>query len=867
MRKYTAERKAEIKASVKETLKGLILPGIIALIIIGLAIFIKTYKAVTEEEPVKIQTKNFTTDPETLYLENDRLKFTFDTGTTLFTVTDKKSGMVWDSVAKDGANDTLAQTNEKEKLQSTFVVTYSDLTGIEQVYNTFKHSVSNTIYEVESGSDYIKIYYSVGEVEPEFKYPPVVTEERYNEITSMLDKVDANELSRYYRKYDAQNPTKLQQKTLEDDLARYPILNDEVCYICSSTIGKAIKVKLEGIFEKIGLTDEEYQESKLRDTSESSSKKPVYNFSVIYKLDGDDLVVEIPLEEIEYPNDKPIYKICILPNFGAADKNDTGFMFVPEGGGALINFNNEKTIQNAYYSDLYGWNYALKRDVKVHETDSSFGVFGASKNGSSYICIIEDGSAYAHINASISGKTTNYNVVNAEYTILARDTYEVTKRTNVLNYQFQDHFGEGECLRQRYRFVASDSYVDMAKSYRDYLIDTYSSEFTRNTDTETPLLLEVIGAIDKVKQVVGIPMGVPLALTECDETTEIVKDLLGNGINNISLKLTGFINGGVKQKWLNSVKPVSQIGGKSGLEKMVKDINALGIKNIYLDGITDFAIDSDLFNGFSFYTDVAYYANKERVKLYEFSTTTFGERDDLDCYWLLNNENEQKMIRNLVEATEKYGIYPSFQDLGNNLSGDYTKKNLYTREMVLEQQKNFIKEKSSMPFIINEGNDYLAPYAEMIDNMNLKGYGYTLIDEEIPFYQIALHGFVNYVGESLNLTGNFNDELLRSAEYGAGLSFTVMDESPFTLQNTLYYSYFGSEYDSCRERILETYNRYNKELGHVFNQLIENHEFIKSDCTCTTYEDGTKVYVNYSYNDDVTVDGITVPSRDYVVVK
>ena len=37
---------------------------------------------------------------------------------------------------------------------------------------------------------------------------------------------------------------------------------------------------------------------------------------------------------------------------------------------------------------------------------------------------------------------------------------------------------------------------------------------------------------------------------------------------------------------------------------------------------------------------------------------------------------------------------------------------------------------------------------------------YTIIDKLVPFYQIAIHGFVDYTGEALNLTANSEDELL-----------------------------------------------------------------------------------------------------------
>ncbi|MCQ2536896.1 MAG: DUF5696 domain-containing protein [Lachnospiraceae bacterium] len=869
MRKKSAERKAEIKASVIETLKGLIAPGIVILLILGMALFLNTQKKGSSDEEEKIIQMRSHDDSvsDTYVLESDRIKFALDSTTSQFTVTDKITGEVWESSVKDAASDAIAQTNDKEKMMSTLILYYSDITGVEQVYNTAKHSIENNIFEVTDGGDFIRVDYSVGKVEQEFVFPPVLTESKYEEVTSRMDKKQLNNITSYYKKYDAKNPTRTQKKTLEADLERYPILNDEVCYICATNIAKAVKTKLQNTFAEVGYTYEEYLEAKTLDTAAEVNDKPVYNVSMIYRLDGDDLLVEVPFSEIEYPEKNPIYQLSILPYFGAAGLNDEGFLFVPEGSGAIINYNNGKTIQNAYYSDMYGWNMAVSRKAVVHETDSNFGVFGAAKNDSSYICVIEKGQAYASVNAAISGKLTNRNNVYAQYTILARDIYDVSQRANAVVYSYQPGFMENEGIIQRYRFIDSNNYVDMAKNYREYLQKNYSESFVKNTDTQAPMLLEVIGAIDKVQQVVGIPMGLPLALTDTEETEEIVKDLYQNGVQNMSLKLTGYINGGVKQKWLNRVKLVSKLGSKKDFQNMVTNVKNLGVQ-VYLDGITDYAIDSDFFDGFSLYNDSAKFVNKEKAKLLEYSTTSFGQRDSLPAYYLLKNENALKMMENLVKGSEKLGVNPSFQNVGSNLSADYTRKAFVTRQMALEKQVEYIKSiEKDTPIMINKGNDYIAPYATIIDNMNLNGYNYTIIDAAVPFYEIAIHGYVNYVGEALNLTGNFNDELLKSAEYGAGLSFTVMDETPFTLQNTLYYSYFGSEYDACRRTIIDTYKRYNTELGHVFNQEMTNHELVNSDVTCTTYEDGTKVYVNYSYNTDADVNGITVPSRDYVVVK
>ena len=169
--------------------------------------------------------------------------------------------------------------------------------------------------------------------------------------------------------------------------------------------------------------------------------------------------------------------------------------------------------------------------------------------------------------------------------------------------------------------------------------------------------------------------------------------------------------------------------------------------------------------------------------------------------------------------------------------------------------------------MINAGNEYAIAYADIVTNMDLGGPDYTIIDKQVPFYQLAIHGFVDYTGEALNLTANAEDELLKSAEYGAGLAFNIMQENPFTLQNTLYTQYFGSEYTACKDEMYETYNRFNSELGHVFNQEMTDHEFLSNNVTCTTYEDGTKVYVNYDYNDYTTPEGTVVPARDYTVTR
>ena len=864
MRKDKAVRKAELKAAFIKQLKSLIGPLIILAIILVAVVVIMLWPEPIEEEKI-IELKGYDGEEQEFVMENDDLLFTMDSETTQFTLTVKDTGKVWYSNPQDADNDALAFVAEKSKLKSTVLLTYTNINGVDTLYNNYDYSMKNKLYEIEQGEDYIKVNYTIGDVEREYIIPLVMTQETYDGYMEGLSGGNKNLMSQYYKKYDINKLSKADEKIKDELLERYPLMAETVIYAIRDTANEAVKKKLEGVFTELGYTYDNYLADKELDKAEKTTDKPVYNMSVIYRLEGDEFVVEVPLDSIEYKEENPVYYLSLLPYFGAAGTEDEGFLFVPEGGGALINFNNGKLAQNSYYADMYGWDMAKVRKAIVHETRTNFNVFGESMGNDSYICIIENGAPYAAIQADIAGRNNSYNFVNAVYTVTKREQYDVSDKYNGNMFVYEPNLPEGEVYKQRYCFVNSGDYVEMAKEYQEYLFGTYS--FSKKDTTEAPVVVEIVGAVDKIKQVFGVPVSKPLALTTFDEAADLITELQNSGMKELSVKLTGWANDGVRQTMLSKVKPVKELGGNKALTNLMNTAKTLGVP-VYLDGITNYAIDSGLKEGFFVFTDAARLASKEKAELFEYSTTSYGQRDDLDSYYLLKNSLIYEMADNLVAKANSYGAGVSFADFGKDLSSDFNRKESYSRQAVMEQQAAYLAGLAeSTNVMINEGNDYAIAYADIVSNMDLGGAEYTIIDKTVPFYQMALHGYVEYAGEALNLTANAEDELLKSAEYGAGLSFTLMQESPFTLQNTLYMEYFGAEYEAYDETMYEIYNRYNSELGHIFNQSMTDHEFLSNEVTCTTYEDGTKVYVNYSYYDFTAADGTVVPAKDYTVTR
>lgn len=863
MKKDKAVRKAEFRAALKRGLKSLIGPLVVLLIILVGVLVVMFYQE--EEEPVEIIKVNaYEGAEEEIVLESDRLKFVMDSMTTQFYVEDKKTGTIWYSNPTDSDTDTIAQTAEKGALKSTIVLTYSTINGVDTIYDNYTYSMKNQIYDIEKGDDYVTIYYSIGDTQKEFVIPPVIIEEDMLKFRAEMNPGEASLLDNYYVRYDINNLGKKDNK--EELLSYYPIMQDKIIYVLRDTTKDNMRAKFQQMFEAAGYTYENYLADKELDLKVKTSDKPVFNLQMTYRLDGDDLLVEIPKDKMEYRDEYPILYLSVLPYFGAGGKNDEGFLLVPEGGGSIINFNNGKTSQNSYYANLYGWDYATARKAVVHETRAYFNAFGVSKGDSSYLCVIEESAPYAAIQANVSGKVNSYNSVNAQYSIVTREQYDVGTIYNGNMYIYNENPLTGT-IKQRYSFIDSDSYVDMASVYEDYLLKKYDGYLTMNEDTSTPVALEVIGAVDKVRQVMGIPVSRPHRLTTYKEAQDIVQELNADGIDNMSVKLTGWMNGGVQQQVLNKVKTISDLGSKKDLKNLVASSNEDGI-DFYLNGMTNYAKDSNILDGFLVFTDAARFASNEKADLHEYSTTTFGQATWTDNYYLLKYDLIMDGVDTMYDTAAKYKAGVSFEDIGKDLSSDYKKGGYHDRQDVMEAHAQALKEAddAGAKTMINMGNDYAVPYVDFVTGMDLAGSGYTIIDYEVPFYQLAIHGYVNYTDEPLNLTQNMEEVLLRSAEFGAGLSFTVMEETAFALQKTLYTEYFAADYALWHDKILDIYNKYNEQLGHTFNQKMVNHEVLAEDVTCTTYEDGTKVYVNYR-EQDYTVKGVKIPARDYVVRK
>src|SRR5574344_354339 len=795
-------------------------------------------------------------------LENDKIKFELNPSTTQFTVTQKDDGHVWYSNPQTAALDPIALPKEKNYMNSTLLLTFSTENGVTDTSDTSSFSVDRKFYNVTNNGDSIQVDYIVGDVERTYIYPMALTGERMDELADQMTASNKNLMLQYYRKYDIDNL--MATDNADELLAKYPALSEDYVYVIRDTVPEYMKEKIESIFKDVGYTEADYAEDLKMYSGGKVKEVPMFNVTIIYRIDGSSLDVEIPFEKISFRKAYPLTKLTVLPYMGAGTTEDKGFLFVPEGGGAIINFNNGKDKQNAYYSDIYGWDYGLYRDAVVNETRNNFPVFGVSSGDSSFISILEKGASYGGINADVSGRYNSVNTVNTVYRMVHSEQYDVSSKSNNAEFAYENNLPEGEEILQSYTFIDTGSYVDMAHAYRDYLVETEGIE--QQVEQETPTAVEIVGAVDKIQQIAGFPKSRPYELTSNEKAGEIIEALKSNGFKNMYIKLSGFINGGVKQKVLTKTKFVSCIGGKGEFKKMVEKESAG--QRLYIDGMVQYAKENKVGDGFLMYRDSARYVSSELTRLYEYSPVWYGKNKEQKVYFLVRPDYAQRMTENLADIASTYGLAGvSFRDNGKDLSGDYNEDRHVSREQAKAMQAESMKNMNAnnLGVMVNSGNDYVLPYVDCITDMDYIGTKYLIIDEHIPFYQLAIHGYVNYTGKAVNIAPDANEAVLDAAAYGGGLQFAFTGKSAEALQDTTYTEYHGAGFDAWKDYASKIYSRFNSELAHVYNLDMTGYNNINAFVSETTYSDGTIVYVNRGNEAFTTEDGTEVPAEDYVV--
>ena len=142
--------------------------------------------------------------------------------------------------------------------------------------------------------------------------------------------------------------------------------------------------------------------------------------------------------------------------------------------------------------------------------------------------------------------------------------------------------------------------------------------------------------------------------------------------------------------------------------------------------------------------------------------------------------------------------------------------------------------------------------------------GHYLFDEDIPFYQMVLHGLLPFTTPALNQSEDFQQAILRAAESGSMPYFRVMYADNTALKETDV-SLYSMAFRDWKADIAAQYAALKSVLADCTDSRVIGHER-SGELTIVRYDNGTAVLVNYA-DPPRLYNGITVEANSFLAVR
>lgn len=578
-------------------------------------------------------------------------------------------------------------------------------------------------------------------------------------------------------------------------------------------------------------------------------------------LHEDGVEISLITSEIRETNERyRLVRVSVAPYFGAADAQAEGYLFLPDGSGALIALNQTTGYVEDYEQYVYGRDSATTRLEMGDMTQTiRMPVFGLKDGDHAFLGIITQGEARALINASVNGKRCSYSNVYAEFIYRDYDMGRV-ERTNQTVTIFEETPTQSEKMSVRYKLLDGEDadYVGMADAYREYLFEQGLE--TRVTADEAPLVVELLGGVMAKEYILGFPINRVVPLTSYEDALTILTELKQKGADQLLVDYQYWNKDGTGSAIQTDLKAEGRLGGTKKLEALEEYCAEQGI-DLHLGVNVNNLYKSRW--GFNKKFDAAASIQKNPAMQYAYDLKTLTA-DLSNPSFLLTPLKVLEACQKLA-ATKQTGFTGlSAHTLGNQLYSDFADDGM-SREFTQDVWKQALETLTQKgPLLLSEANAYALPYASFVTDTPMSTSSFLNETASVPFYQIVLHGVLPISGESANEQSDPQEAFLYALETGSSPKVRFLAENYDILKETDYKDIISARYQDWIDSVTAAYQEIAPILRRVADQRIVDHEILMEDVNRTTFADGTVVTVNYRET-SVTVEGQTIEAKGYRV--
>ena len=577
-------------------------------------------------------------------------------------------------------------------------------------------------------------------------------------------------------------------------------------------------------------------------------------YTVIVTLTENGFTAEIPQSSIMENN--PLITVgafYLFPFLGYSYRGqDEGYMFIPDGQGALIKLqDNERRFNIPFSESVFGWNPGLETSTAPTSFQGFnftvqpelilmpvYGMLHTDKQ-IGFLGVIESGYENATIEAFPNGVSTDFDWISARF---------------IYSHVFQQPMGMQSGFvpsrtprpnridaKMRFIFVVREdaTYAGLAVAYRNFLTD--SGAFKNAKMDDFRIGIDFLG----VEQRDWALFRLNVNMTTFEQAEDIIRSLYDSGVNRVFTRYSGWTRrGSVVSLPTRSYNPAGSLGGSSGLISLQNTVHELGGELVLEVNPLDIYVNANAFESL----------NAMRLvtgRTAEFSGGNMRITSPPRTLEISRNLAHELGRRDfLVDIASVPSLLTSFSHGGTFFCRSDSAE-LFRQSVIAFDESPAL----SSPFA------YLWGYSRALTHMPSTDSGYLFTYKSIPFLSIATSGKIPVYLDYVNFQANQRRFFLNLVETGVRPMFLITAEDSADLRFTYRNEVYSSMFDMYEEQIIQ-WNNELSELHKLVGDASIIHYNVDGNTVMVGWSNGLWVYINYG-RVATNINGVEVNAMSY----
>jgi len=531
-----------------------------------------------------------------------------------------------------------------------------------------------------------------------------------------------------------------------------------------------------------------------------------------------------------------------------------GYIFVPDGSGALMRFISNTVSLSEYRGTVFGNNPAEAMffyDFEVATVDRPhplMPVFGVTHGHQqqSFVAWADRGAEHMEIIMMPEYNTTHYNFVYPRF-VMNTQIHQVYNRSGDGFFRLLSEDMRRFDISMQYRFLYGEdaSYVGMARLYREHLIQEGVLTPASSQGEYMPVRLDFIMS-DVRRSILG---RTNVVTTTIGQVEDIVTDLTESGVSSINGGLMGFQRGGITTGRPWAVNFDRNIGSRRDFRNFFQAMDEIG---------ADISLMQDYLHINSFQMNLsrnqAFHANRWGL----IAVDSFEAFLPVEFISFARPARSAEWFERQTNTAVNLGARSATATgITNNMISHWGRRDATdTLESIAIFQEAFAN--SPVPVNMQTPNQYLWQYTHRFLQSPVFNTQFMITSDTVPFLQLVLHNTMEVYAPWANFSFHTQQDILRMIDYNVFPSFVLTYSPAHYLANTNSLNFFSTEFSIYRDSIIAMYSQMSPILSQVRNLEWTNREVLENGVILNTYSGGVEVLINYTSAPFIHR-GVTVP--------